>query len=373
MRRLALLGCLFLVAADWPIHGPEGLPTPETVDPSTLFAPEDVDWWSHEPRTDARALAATAESARGWIYRHDTAHEPVPHGFRDALGISESDVRDTLDFIARIAREDTGRPSQRLEDPAFLTAHFRAYRWTGDAESAGENNVALHAGQVRITKYLVYQHHGSAVPTEVYNTGLYGIPHEEAALDLETADALSDSLRHKYTRKQVLDGVYGPTGEAAGQAPALVWMRRADIHEALMQGTVELSMQDGSTRTFNVHRNNGVSYVRGERNPERQDRFWYFREVDGVRGWGEDPEDKILLDAGAAVAGDVDNLGLGGLFAISGNGGVRLVILADTGGAFQPNLYQLDFFAGAYPDRATFERQTADVPNRAVVYMLVRK
>lgn len=92
-----------------------------------------------------------------------------------------------------------------------------------------------------------------------------------------------------------------------------------------------------------------------------------------MRAWGDDPEDKIRLEPGAAVAGDAHNLGLGGLYALAGGDGLRLVVLADTGGAFEPNPYQLDYFAGAYPDRATFERATAGVPARADVYLLIRR
>jgi hypothetical protein len=373
---IALLLTLFATSAraDWPLIGPEATPTPAVVQPDSVFTEVDMDWSGVTIETDARALASVAQSTSDYLWRSDLRSDhSAPHGMRDELGITPQDVRDTLAFITRVASEDVGRPGQRLEDADFLSTHFRVLKWSGDREQARANGVAVSGGRVRITKYLVYQHFGSAQPTATHNTGLYGIPAEEEGLSLEQADAQPDLLRHHYTRSQVLDGVFGTGGVSAGLAPALVWMRRQDIHEALMQGTVELTLAGGITRTFNVHRSNGIPYVHGERNPERQDRFWYFREVDGVRGWGQSPEDKIQLQAEAAVAGDARNLGLGGLFAIRATDGFRLVVLADTGGAFEPNLYQLDFFAGAFPHRATFDRAVAPIPARAEVYLLVRR
>ena len=373
---IALLLTLFATSAraDWPVVGPEATATPAVVQPASLFTEVDMDWTGATIRTDARALASVAQSTSDYLWRSDLRGDSsAPHGMRDELAVTPQDVRDTLAFITQVAAEDEGRPGQRLEDPDFLSAHFRVLKWAGDAEQARSNGVTVSGGRVRITKYLVYQHFGSAVATEVHNTGLYGIPTEEAQLSLEQADAQPNLLRHAYTRKQVLDGVFGPGGQSEGLAPALVWMRRQDIHEALMQGTVELTLAAGITRTFNVHRSNGIPYVHGERNPERQDRFWYFREVDGVRGWGKSTEDKIQLQAGAAVAGDAQNLGLGGVYAIRATDGFRLVVLADTGGAFEPNLYQLDFFAGAFPDRTTFDQAVAPIPARADVYLLVRR
>jgi hypothetical protein len=39
-------------------------------------------------------------------------------------------------------------------------------------------------------------------------------------------------------------------------------------------------------------------------------------------------------------------------------------VLADTGGAFQPNLYQLDWMAGVYPSHEAFLAATARIPER---------
>jgi membrane-bound lytic murein transglycosylase len=215
---------------------------------------------------------------------------------------------------------------------------------------------------------------GCAQRTEACDTPLYGVPVDEAHLSRAEGDAILPTLiRARYTRQQVLDGVFEPGGEAAGQAAPLVWLARPHVHEALMQGTIEVTLPDGSRRTFNVDRVNGRPYRRGVPS-EEQERFWYFREVDGARGWGAEPDTRIRLRPYAAVAGDAYNLGLGSLFALRGDdGSVRLAVLADTGGAFQPNLYQLDLFTGAHPSREAFEAATADLPRRPHAYLLVAR
>ena len=87
------------------------------------------------------------------------------------------------------------------------------------------------------------------------------------------------------------------------------------------------------------------------------------------RGWGNDR--KIPLVPLVSVAGDVYNLGLGKLIALEGPDGTRLAVLSDTGGAFQPNLYQLDLLAGTFDDHAHFLRETSDIPTHVTAGLLV--
>ena len=49
------------------------------------------------------------------------------------------------------------------------------------------------------------------------------------------------------------------------------------------------------------------------------------------------------------------------------------MVLADTGGAFQPNLFQLDYFAGAFPDRAALYTATAGLPDRVRASVLLAR
>ncbi|MEC7985989.1 MAG: hypothetical protein VX278_12565, partial [Myxococcota bacterium] len=48
-------------------------------------------------------------------------------------------------------------------------------------------------------------------------------------------------------------------------------------------------------------------------------------------------------------------------------------VLGDTGGAFQPNLGQLDWFIGMARDKKHFYQRTAALPQYAKVGILIRK
>ena len=51
----------------------------------------------------------------------------------------------------------------------------------------------------------------------------------------------------------------------------------------------------------------------------------------------------------------------------------RMVILADTGGAFTNNLYQVDYLSGAYPSKEACYRATAGLPDYVTAYFMVLK
>ena len=122
-----------------------------------------------------------------------------------------------------------------------------------------------------------------------------------------------------------------------------------------------------------MHRNNGIPYDRDIKDSAKQGQYWYFQPVEGLLGYGAEGTDRVVLTPGATVAGDVYNLGLGKLVALEMTDGVRLAVLADTGGAFQPNLYQLDFLTGTYPDYATFQKATQHIPERAGASVWIAK
>jgi hypothetical protein len=75
----------------------------------------------------------------------------------------------------------------------------------------------------------------------------------------------------------------------------------------------------------------------------------------------------------AAVAGDLANLGLGLVLALDSGTETRLVVLADTGGAFAQNLFQLDLYSGVFPDQETYARETADLPDQVDAWVLVAR
>ncbi|MEN8444752.1 MAG: hypothetical protein ABG776_07050, partial [Cyanobacteria bacterium J06555_13] len=55
------------------------------------------------------------------------------------------------------------------------------------------------------------------------------------------------------------------------------------------------------------------------------------------------------------------------------NQNIRIGIIADTGGAFLPNLHQLDFFAGVFPDRPTYQQAVQQLPEYTRAYFLLKK
>ena len=357
---LALAGVLLAgVAIAAPERGPEGAPTGREVSASARFPPGD--WPTGAAITgDPAALARQARSAADWLEAHP-GHPAASAGVLAELGVSPRRVVDTLRRLAQIVEEDatSGAPS-RLADAAFLDGQFEVRQWAPDTAAAAGRNVSLGRDELRLTRYFVPEIPGAAARTADFPVALYADPGPE--------------LRERFTRKEVLDGVFEAGGAAAGAARALVWLSRADAHDAMMQGTVAVRLDTG-TRTLNVHVPNGRPYHPG-RSGDGQERLWYFREVDGAYGFGEGA-DKVRLEAGAAVAGDVYNLGVGALvglrWATPAGERARLVIVADTGGAFQPNLFQLDYFAGSFPDRAALYRATAELPERVHAGVLLAR
>jgi len=274
----------------------------------------------------------------------------------EEMGVSRCDVEETLAFIVQTAVEDAlrGDGVQRLQDPVFLDRHFRIFTWHGEAEHPG-----LEAGQIRLTRYLVYQMSGRQRPDGEHPYALYERP---------SVDADPQERWREHTRQDVLDGgIYRAGGNLAGVARPLVWLSRTGVLEAMMQGTIEVELENGMRRLYNVHRRNRYPYRRGYKD-EAQQAYFYFRRVADVRGWKNIP---VLPEV--SVAGDVYNVGLGKVVALESNGAIRLAVLSDTGGAFQPNLSQLDVFTGAYPTKEDFLEATAHLPEYPKAYLLLLK
>ncbi|MEZ4241056.1 MAG: MltA domain-containing protein [Myxococcota bacterium] len=358
-----LLAALAATAAAWDERGPDAVPTGRTVDAAARFVPGDPGWDRPGllPETASTEIGAVArETARELREQRAAGTVLADAGLFAELGVSLDDV----DLVDRTAREDRGAVHKRLEDPAWLAAHFDAWLWRSDTEGAAARDIALEPEQIRLTSYLVYQVEGRTARDADHDTPLYALP------DAELAGAPPD-LRLKYDRPAVYAGVY-LDGEAAGAARPLVWLTRADANQAQLQGSVEVRTEDGRTRMYNVHENNGIPYDPAIRDGDRQRRFWYFREVQGILGI-----EQIPLRPRAAVAGDVYDLGLGKLVALRWDGErgpeVHLAVLADTGGAFQPNLFQLDWLAGAFPSAAAYQAWAATVPKRVEAAVLVRR
>ncbi len=282
-------------------------------------------------------------------------------GILATQGITIQDVLKTLDFMSAVLKEDiANRRASRLQDPKFINANFRVIKWTA------YNPKNKQQKQLRITKYAVFTHSGSRKKTSTFNTGIYSLKD----------NSNNDKFYTRYTKQDVLSGIYEPGGREYGKVQSLAYLTRTGLEEALMQGTVLINFTDGYKAFFNVDRNNGMAYVRGLK-PTAQKRYWYFREVDAIKGYGYKIDAKISIKPGVTFAGDVLNVGLGKVIVIEQTRGGRkhlqMGVMADTGGAFLPNLYQLDFLAGIFKNQKEFGQYVTQLPDYATAYFLVKK
>jgi hypothetical protein len=276
-------------------------------------------------------------------------------------GVTVAAVRSTLDFMIQTLQEDLDQKRPiRLRDPQFLNQHFRAIAWTP------YNPANPQQRQVRLTKYAVFSAPGSRQPTRQFNVGLYRLR--------DTPQA--ETLRLRYTKQQVVAGIYEPGGKEHGQVEPLAYLTRDGLEEALLQGTMLVRFADGTSAYFNVDQNNGIAFSKGV-GLRQQRRYWYFKEVDGIKGYGYASAAKISIRPDVTVAGDVINLGLGRIVVMEHRTGgkrhLNLSIVADTGGAFLPNLYQLDLLAGVFPSRREFDQRVRSLPEFVNAYILIKR
>jgi len=290
-------------------------------------------------------------------------------------------VKDTLAFLCTVSQQDkaAGRPS-RLSDPVFIQNEFEFVRWYPDRAAA--TKVAkdkpllqkLPADQILQTKYYVRIADGKNAKSPSHPQALYGLPYDEAKLKLEDADKLGNKItRFQFGKQDILKGALE---QKPLKAPALIWLSREDLEGALLQGTAVIPADNKGYRYFNVHRSNGIPYNR-LLTPEQQQRYWYFKEVKSVLGYGKDADYKIPIAPKVTVAGDIVNLGLGKLILLAtperGTVHYRLTVLADTGGAFANNQFQLDWLSGYYRDFADYHQDNKHRGDYSQVWVLLKK
>ncbi|MBE9217387.1 hypothetical protein [Dolichospermum flos-aquae] len=276
-------------------------------------------------------------------------------------GVTVKDILKTLDFMIAVLEEDiANNHTTRLQDPNFINANFRVIKWSA------HNPENPQQKQLRITKYAAFIHPGSREKTSEYNTPIYALKEELS----------QDKFYTKYTKQDVLSGIYEPGGKEFGKVKPIAYLTRNGLEAALMQGTVLVNFTDGTKEFLNVDKNNGMSYIRGVK-ATSQKRYWYFKEVDAIKGYGYKIEAKISIKPGVTFAGDVLNIGLGRIIVIednqSGKKRLKMGVIADTGGAFLPNLYQLDFLAGTFASEKDFQQYIHKLPEYTNAYILVKK
>ncbi len=330
-------------------------------------------------------LCQVAEASSKYLTEHVSDNKAVHVG--DVIGhdVSLARVKETLAFICDTYRADVraGRNS-RLHQQAFLKEHFEFIRWQPDKANASAiagkstNKVKsrllknIPEQQLLLTKYYTKLLDGSNVRTEHYNQALYQLPSDEHGLTLADADIQKDTLtRYRFTRQDIINGAL----LEKKLAKPLVWLTEEALHDVLLQGTGVLNV-DGKVRYFNVHRNNGIAYdyAIGKR---EQARYWYFAEVPSILGYGQEIEDKIVIKPRVTLAGNIKQLGLGKLMLLSFNVDQKpqahLAILADEGGAFDNNLFQLDFLVDSYRGWEDYYRANKHLPDYANVWLLLKK
>ena len=307
-------------------------------------------------------LLAVLASTRQYFQNQAASDPDIQRvGILAAEGVTIPKVLETLDFMIDTIQSDLEKKQpSRLQDPKFINDHFRAIEWTPfNPEKKAEK-------RLRITKYAVFTHPGSHTRTAEFNAGIYAL----------TPIAESEQLRVKYSKQDALSNIYEPGGKEHGKVEPLAYLSRGGLESALMEGTILIKFPDGTSEFFNVDRNNEVAYIKGV-DPSKQKRYWYFKKVNSIKGYGRTIETKISIEPGVTFAGDVLNIGLGKMVvveqSIGGKQHLQMGIIADTGGAFLPNLHQLDFLAGVFGNNSEYVSHVKELPDYAKAYILVKR
>ncbi len=332
-----------------------------SIDANKIFAPGKLP--GAKVDFNAPDLLTVLTNTRKYFQEHSQEDANVlRNGILESQGVTVQNVLDTLDFMILTLQEDIAKKQPiRLQNPNFINQNFRVIKWTANNPKNPEQQ------KLRITKYAVFTHPGSHTKTAQFNIPIYSLKDEYAK---------ADKFYTKYTKQDVLSGIYEQGGKEQGKVEPLAYLTREGLEEALMEGTIIINFADGTQGVFNVDRSNEIPYVKGL-DPKQQKRYWYFRAVDEIKGYGHKIDAKISIKPGVTFAGDVLNIGLGKVVVIESGKGknkqVRLAIVGDTGGAFLPNLYQLDFLAGIFKSKNEFNQHVKQLPEYAKAYILVKK
>ncbi|WP_133135261.1 hypothetical protein [Legionella rowbothamii] len=317
------------------------------------------------------ALCATAKETLAYLNKGQHYDSQVIHEGK-VFKIPLIRVKRTLNFICQ--------NQNKLNDPVFVKQHFDFVRWYPDQAQAkplkAQKALLAHLPQDKIlmTKYYVHRAKGVSKPSPSYPVALYALPQDEAALSLEEANSKPGLTRFHYGKQAIIKGAL-----VNKNVPVLAYLKRADFEAALLQGTVvvEFIDQGHKTQVFNVHRCNNIAYDKAKA-PYQQERYWYFKQVNGIKGYGKDADHKITVNSEVTFAADLEQFGLGKLLMVqypdpSGKLITRAGIFADTGGAFTHNQYQVDFLTGTYAGNEAFYKANRHLPDYVNAYFMVLK
>jgi hypothetical protein len=302
---------------------------------------------------------------KGYAYDPQAIHEGK------VIKVPMEKIKATLKFICL--------HQSQLNDPSFIKQHFNFIRWYPDTAQA--KMLAKHKpllknlpnDKILMTKYYVHLANASMTKQGDKQYPLYGLPKDEQNLTLEQAETKPHLLRFHYGKQAILKGALKDK-----DVPVLGYFNRDDLEAALLQGTVVADFgYPLGKKIFNVHRCNNVPYDK-QKGPYQQQRYWYFKQVDGIKGYGKDAEHKITVNPTVTFAADLPYFGLGKLLLIqyknsSGTYISNAGIFADTGGAFANNLYQIDYLAGSYSGKTNYLKGTRHLPDYVSAYFMVLK
>lgn len=342
--------------------------------------------------TDFAQLCEVAQNTQEYLIENGSDDYAV-HGGYKLLGFSNTErIQKTLAFICQVHQQDSSQNKlSRLSTPEFLKKHFDFYRWLPDqvmAQKIADKSTnkrksqmlrAIPKDKIFLTKYYTKLLNGSDKQTAEYNQALYALPFDEQGLSLEQAEQLKHELvRYKYSRQQIINGALLDKTSNNSIAKPLVWISEEALHDVLLQGTGVLSI-NGEYRYYNVHRNNGIAYDYSLGKSE-QARYWYFSQVPSILGYGRSLESKVSIKPYVTFAGNVQQLGLGQLILVSNNNEAnekfnftRLGVLADEGGAFTNNLFQLDYLVGSYYGWKDYHQKNKHLPDYTKAWLLLLK
>lgn len=333
----------------------------------------------------ASELCQVAKNTNTYLNQNGEDTFAVKPGDVVSSDFSLARVKKTLTFLCQTYLNDVrnGRQS-RLHNTDFLRENFTFYRWYPDTHKAQEialkstNNVKarllndIPEDKIFLTKYYTKLLTGSDKRTDEFSQALYALPFDEQGKTIEQAELLQDTLtRFKYTRQQVIAGELLKNN----LAKPLVWISEEALHDVLLQGTGVLKIGD-SVEYFNVHRNNGIpyNYAIGK---SKQPRYWYFSKVPSIMGYGKSLERKIPVIPQVTFAGNVKDLGLGKLilvnYEVNNQNVSRMGVLADQGGAFDDNLFQLDLLVDSYTGWSDYHKANKHLPDYANAWILLLK
>lgn len=319
---------------------------------------------------EGKALCETARETLAYLNKGVAYDSQVIHGGK-VLPFELTRVKATLQFICQ--------NQTKLRDPNFVKKHFDFIAWQPDIEQVKPlsknkpllKNLPDHS--ILMTKYYVHLANASLKKSTSTPYALYALPQDELFLTLAQANAKPNLIRFRYGKQAILAGALN-----ALSVPQLAYVSRDDLESALMEGTLVADFGKSLGRKIlNVHRNNNIAYDK-VKTPYKQERYWYFKQVEGIKGYGKDADYKITVNPGVTFAADLEQFGLGKVLMVqyrdrSGALITRAGIFADTGGAFVNNLYQVDFLAGIYRGRDGYIKATRHLPDYVHAYFMILK